>query len=595
MNMKRITPSLYVAPQPSEAEIGIAASRGIRAVINNRPAGESDDQPDPAVLAAAAERHGLEYRHMPVIPGQISNADVVEFRQLLAELRGPVLAFCRTGTRCTTLWALSEAPQLDVEAILSTTAEIGYDLENLRPRLEELAATGATPSAASAPARQRSARRHDVVVVGGGAGGLAAASSILKRRPGLDVVVVEPREHHYYQPGWTLVGGGVFDRRRTQRPMADVMPAGVNWLRAAVAAFEPEHNQIVLEDGERIGYRALVVAPGLKLEWDRVEGLKDSLGHHGVTSNYLFDMAAYTWELVQGLRGGRAVFTQPPMPIKCAGAPQKAMYLSCDHWRRSNRLAEIDVAFYTAGPAVFGVPDFVPALSGYVERYGADVNFGHNLVAVDGPARKAWFERAGDEGASRVEVEFDLLHACPPQGAPDFIKSSPLADADGWVDVTPGTLQHSRYGSVFGLGDGCSAPNAKTAAAVRAQAPVVANNVLSVLDGDAPRSVYEGYGACPLTVERGKVVLAEFGYGGKLMPTLPRWLINGTRPSRLGWLLKEKLMPPIYWELLLKGREWLVETTTLPVAPAAHDALPACDPGAASADTAGSRRTSNAA
>ena len=120
--------------------------------------------------------------------------------------------------------------------------------------------------------------------------------------------------------------------------------------------------------------------PGLKLDWDAIEGLRETLGRNGVTSNYLFDLAPYTWELVQGLRGGTALFTQPPMPIKCAGAPQKAMYLSCDHWRASGVLADIKVEFHTAGAVLFGVAEFVPPLMQYVERYGAKLTFNTNLT-----------------------------------------------------------------------------------------------------------------------------------------------------------------------------------------------------------------------
>ena len=72
----------------------------------------------------------------------------------------------------------------------------------------------------------------------------------------------------------------------------------------------------------------------------------------------------------------------------------------------------------------------------------------------------------------------------------------------------------------------------------------------------APHATYDGYGSCPLTVERGKIVFAEFGYGGKLLPTFPKWLIDGTRPQRLPWLLKKIILPPVYWEAMLKGREW---------------------------------------
>jgi sulfide:quinone oxidoreductase len=342
------------------------------------------------------------------------------------------------------------------------------------------------------------------------------------------------------------------------RPMASIMPKGVRWQRIAVEAFEPEHDRIVLADGTQLAYRILVAAPGLQLNWGAIPGLDEALGKNGVTSNYRFDLAPYTWELVQKLGRGTALFTQPPMPIKCAGAPQKAMYLSCDHWRRAGRIDEIAVEFHNAGGVLFGVKEYVPALMRYIERYGIDLKFESRLVAVNGPAQEATFAMKGpDGGLQEVTRRFDMLHVCPPQTAPDFVRSSPLAGDAGWIDVDHRTLQHTRFENVFSLGDVCSAPNAKTAAAARKQAPIVAENVLAVLDSKKPRAIYDGYGSCPLTVERGRIVLAEFGYGGKLLPTFPKWLIDGTRPSRLAWLLKERILPPVYWQGMLKGREWL--------------------------------------
>lgn len=314
-------------------------------------------------------------------------------------------------------------------------------------------------------------------------------------------------------------------------------------------------------DGCRlVRYRQLVVCPGLKLDWHGIEGLPETLGRNGVTSNYRYDLAPYTWQLVRAFAGRRALFTQPPMPIKCAGAPQKAMYLSADHWRRTNRLDAIDIEFFNAGAALFGVAEYVPALMEYVKRYGIALNFGRNLIAIDGERKRATFARALPEGGTETLTrEFDMIHVVPPQKAPDFVRASPLADAAGWIDVDPATLRHRRHADVFALGDVTNTTNAKTAAAARKQAPVVAHNVLAALGKAQGDAAYDGYGSCPLTVERGKIVLAEFLYGGKLAPTFPAWLIDGKRPSRLAWLLKERLLPPLYWQAMLKGREWLAK------------------------------------
>lgn len=397
------------------------------------------------------------------------------------------------------------------------------------------------------------ATKHTVVVIGGGAAGIATAASMLKRRPGLDIAIVEPGDTHSYQPGWTMVGGGIFDVVTTMRPMASVIPKRATWIRQAAASFQPDNSQVTLADGSTLTYDLLVVAPGIRLAWEKIAGLEQTLGRNAVTSNYRADLAPYTWEVVQKTRSGRALFSQPPMPIKCAGAPQKAMYLACDYWRRAGLLGDIHVEFRNAGAVLFGVADYVPALMEYVEKYSIHLELGNNLIAVDGPAQQATFACADGD----VTVGFDMLHVVPPQVAPQFLADSPLAAASGFTDVDPHTLQHVRYPNVFGLGDAGSMPNAKTAAAARKQAPVVAVNALRQLDGRGPTAGYDGYGSCPLTVERGKIVLAEFAYGGKLAPSFPTWLIDGTRPARLSWMLKADALPWIYWHGMLKGREWL--------------------------------------
>jgi sulfide:quinone oxidoreductase len=399
--------------------------------------------------------------------------------------------------------------------------------------------------------------KHQIVIVGGGAAGIAVASSLLKRRKSLDIAIIEPKDQHYYQPGWTMVGGGIFDFDFTVRPQASCIPKRAKWIKKAAAGFEPEKNTVVLEGGERVEYDYLIAAPGIKLNLASIAGLQETLGKNGVTSNYQPGMASYTWELIKSLDGGKAIFTQPPPPFKCAGAPQKIMYLAASHWLKKGAIGNFKINFCTAAPSLFGVADYVPALMEYVIKYGIELNLGSTLVAVDGAARKATFKVKGADGVeTEIVREFNLLHVTPPQVAADVVRGSPLADAAGWVDVDQETLRHKKFGNVFGLGDACNAPNAKTAAAVRKQAPTVAENLLAVIDGGEPDFVYDGYGSCPLTVERGKIVLAEFGYGGKLLPTFPSWLNKGTRPTWFGWLLKADILPWVYWELMLDGHEW---------------------------------------
>jgi len=550
MDIKKLTAGLAVSQQIGASDLQAIKAAGFRAIVCNRPDGEGSDQPNFSEIEAAARELGIEAHYLPVESGKVGDGDAAQFGELMQALPKPLLAYCRTGMRAATLWALSEASSRTLPDIVAACKAAGYDLS---AQARRIANGGKVPVGVTVAS-------HDIVIVGAGAAGVAAASSLLARDRTLDIAIIDPADVHYYQPGWTMVGAGVVDPRTTAREMAAVLPHNVHWMKAAVVAFEPEKNSVVLEGCRVVSYRQLIVCPGLKLDWHAIDGLSETLGQNGVTSNYRYDLAPYTWQLVRELKGGRALFTQPPMPIKCAGAPQKAMYLSSDHWRRSGRLEQIDVQFFNAGAVLFGVADYVPALMEYVKRYDIALNFGFNLSAIDGPSKRAIFRRTLENGSvESVTREFDMIHVVPPQKAPDFIRVSPLADKAGWVDVDQATLRHKTYSNVFALGDAANTPNAKTAAAARKQAPVVAHNVLAALGKVRGEAAYDGYGSCPLTVERGKIVLAEFLYGGKVAPTLPTWLIDGKRPSRLAWLLKERILPPLYWQGMLKGREWMAQ------------------------------------
>tara|TARA_R110001606_G_scaffold356372_1_gene507689 strand:+ start:26813 stop:28432 length:1620 start_codon:yes stop_codon:yes gene_type:complete len=536
MLRKQITDNYSVSEQISLDDVDALAESGVTLIICNRPDGEEEGQLPFADVAAYAEEKNIKAEHIPFAGGQMTTSDITAFQAAIQDAEN-IHAYCRTGNRSSQIWqAAQEASK--------TETPIAQD--NKAPSKEDNTTTA----------------QYDVVVVGAGSAGISTAASLLKRKPGLKICLIDPAESHFYQPGWTLVGGGVFKAPNTRRNMSDVIPAHTKWLKEAVKTFLPDENQVVLENGQKIAYQYLVVAAGIKLNWDAIEGLSETLGRNGVTSNYRYDLAPYTWDLVKNLNGGKAVFTQPPMPIKCAGAPQKAMYLSCDHWLKNDKLKDINVSFYNAGAVLFGVADYVPALESYIQKYQVNTHFTHNLVKVDGPNKRAYFATTDKDGEkSIVETEFDMLHVCPPQTAPDFIRNSPLVDAAGWVDVDKETLQHTQFKNIWSLGDVSNTPNAKTMAAARKQAPVVAQNIADAIDGNTLRAIYDGYGSCPLTVERGKIVLAEFGYGGKLLPTFPTWLNDGTKPTYLAWVLKEDLLPPFYWHGMLKGYEWFVKPT----------------------------------
>ena len=390
---------------------------------------------------------------------------------------------------------------------------------------------------------------HSVVIVGGGAAGISVAALLRNRDASIDVAIIEPSDKHWYQPLWTLVGGGVFPVEESLRDEADFIPDGATWIQDKVTTFDPDNNSVTLAGGDTVSYDQLVVAAGIQLDWDKVEGLADAIGKGGVCSNYGHDKAPYTWECIEGFKGGTAIFTFPSTPIKCAGAPQKIMWLAEHHFRKSGIRDKAHIVYGSATAGIFGIPRYAKTLGKLVEERDIDAKYKHDLVALRADSKEAVFRHL-DTG-EEVVMSYDMIHVTPPQSAPDFIQRSPLANEDGWVDVHKHTTQHNTYPNVFSCGDASSLPNSKTAAAVRKQAPVLADNLLAFRAGNKLSSAYDGYASCPLVTGYGRLILAEFGYDGKIMETLP---FDQSKERYSLWATKAYALPRMYWHGMLRGR-----------------------------------------
>ena len=399
-------------------------------------------------------------------------------------------------------------------------------------------------------------KHSNVLIIGGGCAGISVASRLNTLKSNLKISIIEPSDKSLYQAAWTLVGAGAYEKNSTIKPMSEVMPKYVNWIKSYAESFLPEQNLVKTSDGDYT-YDYLIVCPGLKLNFDGVEGLKESLGKNNVCTNYDADLAEYTWDCLKNLKGGNLLFTEPPMPIKCAGAPQKIAYLAADHLKKKGFLKDSSLEFLCAKPVIFGVPHFQGPLNEICDSYGIKRSFQHNLKSINGDTKEAVFIQSDKDGNTKEVIKkFDFIHVTPPQTSPDFIKNSSLADSGGWVDVDHknGTLRHTKYENIYSLGDVMNAPNAKTGAAVRKQAPIVAHNIIKDINKSSEEyRLYDGYGACPLTVAYGKVMLAEFCYGGKVTPSFP---FDPTKPSSLYWQMKSKLFPFLQWNVMFKGKEW---------------------------------------
>ena len=408
---------------------------------------------------------------------------------------------------------------------------------------------------------------YSVLIIGGGTAGIMVAAQMKKKHQNWDIAIVEPADDHFYQAAWTLVGAHSYSYEETRRPMKKLIPKGVTWLKEYAATFNPESSSITTEEGNEYSYDFLVVAPGIKIAPELVEGLPEAMDKGMVCSNYTDPK--HTWAVLQRFQGGTALFTQPTTPIKCGGAPQKIMYLADDYFRKSGKRNNSEIVYATPGSVIFGVPEIKKTLMEVVDRKDINLRFGYKLVGVDAQERIAWYEMADHaheynhknipiiEDGERTGIKFDMMHLAPPQTAPDFIRNSPLANDAGWLSVDKGTMQHTAYKNIFGLGDAAGLPTAKTGAAIRKQVPVVVENIDRLMAArDLSPDTYNGYSSCPLVTGYGKMVLAEFDYEKNFIPDpkLKRLLVfDSSKESFQLWVLKKYILPHLYWNRMMKG------------------------------------------
>ncbi|PWN41092.1 FAD/NAD(P)-binding domain-containing protein [Ceraceosorus guamensis] len=407
---------------------------------------------------------------------------------------------------------------------------------------------------------------HKVVIVGGGSAGQTILHQLW--RTGLfaqgDLALLDGSAWHHYQPGWTLVGAGLKTKEELRRPLPELLDdTGATRYARNVVEFKPSQNRVVLEDGIEVAYENLVVCPGVDCKWEKVRGLREALEEKSgrVVSNYSFESVSNVFPAIQSLRSGNAIFTQPLGVVKCPGAPQKAMWLAEDYWRKAGLRSDtgtsaIKVSFATGNPVIFAVPKYAAALNEIRESRNIEMLAQHNLLEVHS-SNKASFSVPSKEGEPprSVTLDFDLLHATPPQGPLDVVAKSPLADQAGFVEVDAATTRHTRFPNIWSAGDASSLPTSKTAAAITAQAPVlVANLVGAMKGGDAALATYDGYTSCPLLTEYGKVMLAEFKYGGQIKETFGNLFgIDQAEPRRAFYHLKKDFFPAVYYGSMVRG------------------------------------------
>lgn len=436
-------------------------------------------------------------------------------------------------------------------------------------------------SGAVTPAQAADVKGH-ILIVGGGAGAIMALSRLHRAISKPKITIIAPNETHFYQPGQIFMAAGLYTLEDIVKPNSDFISEDVTWIKDEVAEFDPENNKVTTRSGEAVAYDYMVVATGIVSHYDWIEGLKEEdVGTNGIAGVYLNDLEAgtarggeITWQwfndVKEAAKSGkpRVIYTQPNTPIKCGGAPQKMLYLSADYLKKEGLGAEY--LFTTPNATLFSLKPISDALAASQKRYDTITNFfQHNLVSIDVTNKVATYVHAYEEQGEydedleeyemlskveHVDMPYDFIHVVPPMSPPDVVVNSLLGwdrgSAKGWLEVDRETLQHRRFPNVFGIGDVCGIPMGKTGGSARHHGPVLEENLIAVMQGKEPKAKFDGYTVCPLKVEYGEIIMAEFNYDG-LAPTIP--FLAPEKPRWIWWAFDLYMLKPMYWYLMLRG------------------------------------------
>ncbi|MCB1362194.1 MAG: NAD(P)/FAD-dependent oxidoreductase [Rhodobacter sp.] len=431
------------------------------------------------------------------------------------------------------------------------------DLAASRRGFLGLAAGGAALAASGGAVRAERVRTAArIAILGAGAGGTAMANRLANRLDGATITIIDGRQQHWYQPGFTLIAAGLKSARYAISRTDDWLPEGVTWIPEHAAGLDPETRRITTTGGQVVNYDYLIVATGLSLDWDAIEGFSlDQVGQNGVSAHYAGpEYAELSWRELDRFtdRGGVGLFGRPETEMKCAGAPLKITFLAEDIARRKGNRERVQIVYNAQNQALFGLPIVHHKVRQLFDERGIEKRYAHVLKGIDAQRKVATYATPDGE----VRTDYDFINVIPPQRAPQVIREAGLSWGDrwldqGWIEVDRETLRHLRYPEIFGVGDILGVPKGKTAASAKWHQPVVEDHLVAEIQGREGTATFNGYTSCPMITRIGRAMLIEFDYDDNLTPSFPG-IIAPLEELWISWLMKEIALKPTY-NAMLRG------------------------------------------
>lgn len=381
-----------------------------------------------------------------------------------------------------------------------------------------------------------------LAIVGSGTGGTFTANLLAgKLREGVvrGEVVVElfgEKPDHIFQPANLDVAfKGASPKRFTKKEL-DLLKSSVTFVPDPVATIDLANRTITTESGEREEYDELVIATGAVPSPELVPGLREgSLNFHTSPED-----AKRIWGALEGFRGGRIVLAIAGIPHKCPPSPNEAMFLMDEYFRRRGIRERVKLTFLTPYPRVYPAATISEAITPIFEERGIETVPFFNVDYVD-PTQKKVYSLEGDV------FDYDLLLSIPPHRGARVVSDSGIGDDEGWIPTNRTNLKIPNYDDAYAIGDATNIPISKSGVVAHLEAKVVANNIVSEIQGADVEFGYNGRINCPMELGGGRAIMVSATYD-----TPPK----EQTPSMVKYIMKRSF-GHLYWSALMGSWEWL--------------------------------------
>lgn len=392
----------------------------------------------------------------------------------------------------------------------------------------------------------------NILILGAGTSGTMMVNHLNKKidHGEWKLTIVDQAEEHYYQPGFLFLPFDYYDESDLSKPVNKFIPKAASYINGKIDRIEYEKNTVKMQDGSNLDYDILIIATGVDIVPDEVEGMNDGFYNKDIFDFYTFKGALNLRSKLREWEGGKLVVHVCEMPIKCPVAPLEFAFLADSYFIERDMRDKVELSFVTPMSGAFTKPKASEALGHLLEEKNIKVVPDFNIERVDNEKKQII-----DYGEQAVD--YDLLVTVPTNMGDPMIERSGIGDDLNLVPTDKATLQSRVKDNIFVIGDATNVPASKAGSVAHFEAEILTENILRFIDGKELQAEFDGHANCFIETGHGKALLIDFNYthepeqGHYPFPKMgPMSLLKETHLNHMGKLAFRW----VYWNMLIKGK-----------------------------------------